>query len=301
MIERYPDDLALALSAADIERIAASGKIASLIGIEGGVAIENDLATLRAFFRQGARYMTLTHNETIDWADSATDDPKHGGLSPFGETVVREMNRLGMLVDIAHVAPDTMQDVLRVSKAPVISSHSGAHAVAPHPRNIPDSILRQLPANGGLVMVVFYPGFILPDQARATTEAFHRLRAEFPDRKLFENAFSAWIKAQNFPRATVAHVADHIDHIVQIAGIDHVGLGSDFDGISTTPQGLDSVADFPRLTAELLARRYSEADITKILGGNLLRAFHKAAAVAAELQLATPPALDPVTAPRNAP
>lgn len=293
MIERYPETFALALSADDIERIIADGKIASLIGIEGGVAIEHDLALLRGFYRQGARYMTLTHNSTLDWADAATDDPKSDGLSPFGERVVLEMNRLGMLVDLSHVAPATMADALRVSKAPVIFSHSSAFAIAPHPRNVPDEILKLVKANGGVVMVNFYSGFVVPDYARESARIRRELRAKYPDRAAYRKALEDWYKTHMFPRGTVADVADHIDHIVKVAGIDHVGIGSDFDGVSSVPVGLEDVSCYPRLTDELLRRGYSESDIHQILGGNALRAFREAGRVACELQKTTRPKVDP--------
>ncbi|GIW89347.1 MAG: dipeptidase [Isosphaeraceae bacterium] len=279
MIDKYSDVFELALTADDVERIAASGKIAGLIGIEGGVAIENSLPMLRAFHRLGARYMTLTHNQTLDWADAATDEPRHDGLSPFGEEVVREMNRLGMLVDLSHVSPAVMDDVLRISTAPVIFSHSSAYAIAPHPRNVPDEILRRLPANGGVVMVNFFPGFVVKETATALVDARRRLRAEHPDDPAaYAAALDAWFEteAPKLPRGTVADVADHIDHIVQLAGIDHVGIGSDFDGISSTPSGLEDVSCYPNLTAELLRRGYSEADLKKILGGNILRVLRQA-------------------------
>ena len=292
MVERYPDDLAMAYSAEDVERIVAEGKIASLIGIEGGVAIEDDLALLRDFARLGARYMTLTHNKTLDWADAATDEPKHDGLSPFGERVVREMNRLGMLVDISHVAPSTMRDALRVSKAPVIASHSSAYALTPHPRNVPDDVLTQVKENGGVIMVNFYSGFIVPDYAPKSAEAREALRIKYPDPVEYREAYRAFMAENTALRGTVGTVADHIDHIVQVAGIDHVGIGSDFDGITAWPVGLDDVSDYPRLTEELLRRGYSEEDVRKILGGNVLRAFKKAGAVAIELQKTTAPEVD---------
>lgn len=292
MVERYPETFAMAYSADDVERAVKEGKIASLIGIEGGVAIENDLALLRAFYRLGARYMTLTHNTTLEWADAATDTPRHGGLTPRGEQIVREMNRLGMLIDISHVSPETMDDVLRVSKAPVIASHSSAFAVAPHPRNVPDPILKRLPDNGGVIMVNFYSGFIVPDYARALNAARQDIRAKFPDPKEASRAFNAWMKANPRPRGTIAMVADHIDHLVKVGGIDHVGIGSDFDGITSSPEGLEDVSCFPRLTEELLHRGYSEADIHKILGGNVLRAFRKAGEVAESLRKTTRPEVD---------
>jgi membrane dipeptidase len=299
MAERYPNDLEMAYSADDVERIARAGKVASLIGIEGGVAIENDLAQLRAFARLGARYMTLTHNATLDWADAATGEHRHGGLTPFGERVVREMNRLGMLVDISHVSPDTMDDALRVSQAPVIASHSSAYALAPHPRNVPDAILKQLPKNGGVVMVNFFSGFIVPEYARKMNAVRKELRAQYPDPTAYAKALEEWARSNKLPRGTVATVADHIDHIAKVAGIDHVGIGSDFDGITAWPAGLEDVSCYPRLTEELLNRGYSESDVHKILGGNALRAFREAGKVAERLQKTTrpevdqPPKLDP--------
>ncbi|MFO0956617.1 MAG: dipeptidase [Isosphaeraceae bacterium] len=293
MIERYPDDLALALTADDVEKAVKDGKIASLIGIEGGIAIENDLAYLRAFHRLGARYMTLTHNKTLDWADAATDAPKHDGLTEFGERVVKEMNRLGMLVDLSHVAPSTMADALRVSKAPVIFSHSSARALCDVPRNVPDAILRELPKNGGVVMVNFYSGFLVPNARAKLNAQTEALKKKYPDEKEFEKEFQAWMKGAKEVRGTIGTVCDHIDQIVKMAGIDHVGLGSDFDGINGWPIGLDDVSDFPRITEELLKRGYSESDVHKVLGGNALRAFRGAGEVAAELQKTTRPEVDP--------
>ena len=303
MVERYPDDLEIALTADDVERIVRSGKIASLIGIEGGVAIEDDLAQLRAFARLGARYMTLTHNVTLPWADAATDKPKSGGLSPFGERVVKEMNRLGMLVDVSHVSPDTMADALRVSKAPIIASHSSAFALCPHPRNVPDAILKELPRNGGVVMVNFYSAFVLPaamEHAKTVAAARKELREKYPDADAYRKAFASWRKAHPMPRGTVSTVVDHIDHIAKVAGIDHVGIGSDFDGITAWPVGLDDASCYPRITEELLKRGYSEPDIHKVLGGNALRAFRRAGEVAKELQKTTRPEVDqPKDVPRD--
>jgi membrane dipeptidase len=292
MIERYPETFELALSADDVERIAAAGKIASLIGIEGGVAIENDLAQLRAFARLGARYMTLTHNATLDWADAATDTPRSGGLSPFGERVVREMNRLGMLVDISHVSPETMADAIRVSQAPVIASHSGAFARCPVPRNVPDDILAQLPKNGGVVMVNFFSRFVVPERALRERLVREELKRTHPDPADLDRAFAQW-SAAHPQRGTVGDVVDHIDHIARVAGIDHVGIGSDFDGITSTPVGLEDVSCYPRLTEELLRRGYSETDVHKILGGNVLRAFREAGNVADRLRETTPPDAGP--------
>ncbi len=292
MVEKYPNDFELALTADDVERIAKSGKIASLLGMEGGVAIENSLAQLRAFAALGVRYMTLTHNTSLDWADSATGSAKNGGLSPFGERVVKEMNRVGMFIDISHVSPETMDDVLRISKAPIIASHSGAYAVASHPRNVPDDILRRLPKNGGVVMVVFYPSFIVPNRAKAFAEARVDLKKTFPVEAEFDKAFDQWIKDHPMPRGSVKDIADHIDHIVKVAGIDHVGIGSDYDGISETPLGMEDVSCYPRLTDELLTRGYKDDDIRKILGGNVIRALRQAGKVANELRKTTSPEVD---------
>jgi membrane dipeptidase len=295
MVERYPDDLEMAYTADDVERIVKAGKIASLIGIEGGVAIENDLAMLRMFAKLGARYMTLTHNTTLDWADSALDDPRHGGLSPFGERVVKEMNRLGMLVDISHVSTETMDDVLRVSQAPVMASHSSAFALVANPRNIPDDILKRVAQNKGVVMVNFYSGFIVPEATKIVLEARRELQAKYPKPEDFARAYEAWNQSHPLPRGTVGDVVNHIDHIIQVAGIDHVGLGSDFDGIHAWPEGLDDVSCFPLITEELLKRGRSESDVQKILGGNILRVFREAGQVAARLQKTTAPEVDQPT------
>ncbi len=289
MVVRYPNDFALATSAEDVERIVKEGKIASLIGIEGGVAIENDLAQLRAFAALGARYMTLTHNSTLDWADAANDEHRHHGLTVFGERVVREMNRLGMLVDIAHVSEETMAHVLRVSEAPVIASHSSAYALCPSPRNVPDHILKRIATNGGVVMVNFYSGFIVAEAARVVNETRKELKAKHPDPADYARAFEAWSKVYKIPRGTISDVANHIDHIVKTAGIDHVGIGSDFDGINAWPVGLEDVSCYPRLTEELLRRGYTEPEVHKILGANVLRAFREAGKVAARLQKTTRP------------
>ncbi len=292
MVEHYPNDLAFAQTADEVEAAVKAGKIASLIGIEGGVAIEDDLALIRDFARLGARYMTLTHNKTLAWADAATGDAEHDGLTPFGERVVREMNRVGMLVDISHVSPATMDDALRVSKAPVIASHSSARALADHPRNVPDAILARIPANGGVIMVNFYSGFIVPEAIRQGRESRAELLKKYPDPADLRRATTEYNKTHPMPRGTVGDVADHIMHIAKVAGIDHVGIGSDFDGVSSVPVGLDSVADYPRLTEELLNRGVSETDIHKILGGNILRAFRKVGEIALELQKTTAPEVD---------
>jgi len=292
MVERYPDDLAMAYTADDVERAVKAGKVASLIGIEGGVAIEDDLAQLRMFAAMGARYMTLTHNTTLAWADAANDAPKHDGLTPFGERVVREMNRVGMLVDISHVSPATMSDVLRVSEAPIIASHSSARAIADHPRNVPDVILKEIPGNGGVIMVNFFSGFIVPEAVRQGMETRKELRARYPDPAEFAKAMRDHGKAHPMPRGTVKDVADHIDHIIKVAGIDHVGIGSDFDGVTSVPAGLEDVSCYPRLTEELLNRGHSEADVHKILGGNILRAFRRSGEVAERLRQTTRPEVD---------
>lgn len=272
LISRYPDELELATSVSDVERIFGAGKIASMLGIEGGHAIENSLGALRAFFDLGVRYMTLTHGSTIDWADSATDEERHGGLTPFGKEVVREMNRLGMLVDLSHVSPKVMADALEVSEAPVIFSHSSARALTDHPRNVPDDILRRMPANGGVVMVTFVPSFV--NEAVRTYQG----------------------PPEGAPRATLADVADHIEHVRKVAGVDHVGIGSDFDGISSTPVGLEDVSKFPALFAELSRRGWSEEDLRKLAGENLLRAWREAEAVARRLQRERGPSLATIEA-----
>ena len=242
MMRRWPDTFELARTADDAERIFRSGKIASMIGMEGGHAIDGSLETLRRAYAEGARYLTLTHSRNLPWADSSAGPPALDGLSAFGEEVVREMNRLGMLVDLSHTSQATMEDALRVSAAPVIFSHSSARGVTDHPRNVPDAVLRQLPKNGGVVMVAFVPAFVAADASRAT----------------------------------LADVADHVDHIRAVAGIDHIGIGADFDGISEVVRGLEDVSTYPALTAELLRRGYRDEDVGQILGGNLLRAWREA-------------------------
>ena len=296
MVERYQNVFEMAYNADDVERITRKGKIASLIGIEGGVAIENSLAQLRAFYTLGARYMTLTHNTTLDWADAANDAPTHDGLTPFGERVVKEMNRLGMLVDISHVSPATMADALRVSQAPLIASHSSAFAICPSPRNVPDEILKEVKKNGGVVMVNFYSGFVVPESGKKMRQLRTEMLAKFPDRTARAKAMDEWFKSEGakLARGTYRDVADHIDHLVKVAGVDHVGIGSDFDGITMWPVGLDDVSSYPRLTEELLHRGYSEADIHKILGGNVLRAFRQAGDVAKRLRATTPPEVDEI-------
>ena len=285
MVKRYADVFELARTADDVVRIHDRGKIAALIGVEGGHMIENSLDTLTEFYERGARYLGLTQTESIDWADSATDEPRSGGLSPFGQRVVLKMNRLGMLVDLAHVSHDTMRAVLHVSKAPVISSHSGAYAVAAHPRNVPDDVLREIARNGGVVMVVFFSGYIHPEGARSMADYFQQERAlkqQYPDPEEFKAAWTAWNQAHPTPPGTVHTVVDHIDHIVRVAGIDHVGLGSDYEGAKRFPAQLEDVSGYPYITQELLNRGYSQPDIHKIMGGNLLRALRRAEQVARE-------------------
>jgi membrane dipeptidase len=287
MTERSAE-LEFARTAADIERIHRRRKIASLIGIEGGHALENSLGALRQFYDLGVRYLTLTHSSAIDWADAATDAPRHGGLSPFGEEVVREMNRLGMMIDLSHVSDETMRDAIRVSEAPVIFSHSSARAIADHPRNVPDDVLRLVKQNDGIVMVNFYSGFVEPTSAERTRtmlETQRELRQRFAgDSVGYRAAWGEWRRANPMARGSVATIADHIDHIVKTAGIDHVGIGSDYDGVSLLPEGLDDVAALPNLTVELLRRGYSDRDVKKILGENFLRVMKDVERTAARLQ-----------------
>jgi membrane dipeptidase len=284
---RYPDDLEMAYSVADVERIKKAGKIASLIGVEGGHSIDNSVGTLRMLYKLGVRYMTLTHSESLDWADSCTDAPKAHGLSKLGEEIVLEMNRLGMLVDLSHVSPNTMKAALKVTKAPVIFSHSSARAVADHPRNVPDDVLKLVKANGGVVMINFYSGFVVPEGARAMSKMFdvvRDLRKKYPeDNEKFREAIRAWQKENEYPAGTVHTLVDHIEHVIKVAGIDHVGLGSDYDGITKTPDQLNDVSCYPYITQELLNRGYKKDDIVKVLGGNVMRVFRDAEKVAAGL------------------
>jgi membrane dipeptidase len=292
MIARYPDRLALALTADDIERDFKRGRVASLLGMEGGHAIENSLGALRSYYALGARYMTLTHNVTLDWADAALDTARHDGLTEFGREVVREMNRLGMLVDLSHVSPGVMSDALDVSESPVIFSHSAARALTNHPRNVPDSILARLKKNGGVVMVTFVPAFVSPEAAAWDMEAqreWNRIKATVTDTAERQKIQDQWKAAHPQPRATLKQVADHIEHVRDIAGVDHVGIGSDFDGIDTVPEGLEDSSKFPQLFAELIRRGWDDADLKKLAGQNLLRAFHTAEATAARLQKARQP------------
>lgn len=287
MIERYPETFTLALTVDDIERIHESGKIASMIGVEGGHCIENSLNVLRQLYKLGARYMTLTHSDTLDWADSATDEFRHGGLTPFGEEVVREMNRLGMMVDLSHVSPDTMKHALRITKAPVLFSHSSARAVADHPRNVPDDVLKLVAKNDGVVMVNFFSGFVVPAAADNYAQSFALRREQeklLGDKDKADAIVRRWRRANPMPRGSIHDLIDHIDHIVKLAGIDHVGLGSDYDGVSVLPTQMDDVSTYPFITQALLDRGYSGSDITKVLGTNLLRVMKRTEEVAQVLQ-----------------
>jgi membrane dipeptidase len=293
MTRRWPETFELALTADAAERAFRNGRIGSMIGMEGGHSMDSSLATLRMLYALGARYMTLTHSLNTPWADAATDEPKHGGLSKFGEEVVREMNRMGLLVDLSHVSPDTMADAIRVSEAPIIFSHSSARALCNVPRNVPDDVLRLMPKNGGVVMVTFVPGFIsqeVADYGARQTSQRNLLTTQFPSNQAYVNASLERWRAENpEPKATLSQVADHIDHIRKVAGIDHIGLGGDFDGITSVVLGLEDVSKYPALTAELLKRGYKDDEIKKILGLNVLRAWRGAEAVAAKLQKARQP------------
>lgn len=274
LIKKYPDTFEQAFTYEDILRIRKAGKIASLIGVEGGHSIDNSLGVLRVYHTLGVRYMTLTHSDTLDWADASTDKPKNNGLSPFGELVVLEMNRLGMMVDISHVSADTMRHVLKVTRAPVIASHSSAFGIAQHPRNVPDDVLKLVAKNRGVVMVNFFSGFVVPEGARQMAgmfETVRKLQEKYPNENDFKAAFDTWKKEHPIPRGSVHTVVDHIEHIIKVAGIDHVGLGSDYDGIGTTPRQMDDVSSYPLITQELLNRGYSKEDIHKVLGSNALR------------------------------
>jgi membrane dipeptidase len=291
--ERYPATFALARTAADVRRAHAAGRIACLIGVEGGGQIDGSLSVLRAYAALGAGYLTLTHSRTIEWADSATDDPKHGGLTDFGRKVVLELNRLGMLVDLSHVSENTMRDALAVTKAPVIYSHSSARAIDDHPRNVSDEVLRLVAKNGGVVMVNYAPIYISDAYRRWSADsAAERTRLNAPpfggldigDPAKAEADYALWLKAHPAPAVTLSEVADHVVHIAKIAGVDHVGLGSDFDGVGETlPQGLGDVSTYPALLAELMRRGWSDADIAKLAGGNVLRVMEAAERVKAQL------------------
>jgi membrane dipeptidase len=288
MIEKYPRDLMLATSTADIRRAKKEGKVGVLMGIEGGHAIENSLPALREFYRLGVRYMTLTHNNTNEWADACCDTARHGGLSEFGKEVVAEMNRLGMLVDVSHVSDETMSDVLDVSKAPVIASHSSARVFSNHKRNVPDELLKRIAQNGGVVMVNFYPAFLDEKVRVADLERDKKLKAQRDalreqfkgDPRRLEDELKKLNDANPIPNTTLSMLVDHIEHIAKVAGVDHVGLGSDFDGVPNLPEGIRDVADLPNITYELLRRGHTDADVLKILGGNFMRVFAEAERVA---------------------
>ncbi len=290
---KYPADLELALTAADVRRIHRAGRIAALIGIEGGHQIDNSLAVLRQMYDLGARYMTLTHVRNTAWADAATDAPAHHGLTAFGEEVVREMNRLGMLVDLSHVSPDTMRAALAVSAAPVMFSHSSARAIVDHPRDVPDDVLALVAKNGGVVMVNFYPGYVsaarnqwdadrAAEEARYNSPPYGGMYIGQPERA--KAALAEWERAHPKPMTSLAQVADHIEHIRQAAGVDHVGLGSDFDGIPEGPRGLEGVDRFPALLIELMRRGWTDGDIAKVAGENVLRVMAACERVAAGLR-----------------
>ncbi len=292
IIQKYPDVFAPAYTAADVRKAYADGKIGSLLGMEGGHAIENSLGALRAYYDLGARYMTLTHNVTLDWADAANDKPLHGGLTPFGQEVVREMNRLGMLVDLSHVSPGVMSAALNTTEAPVIFSHSAARANTDVPRNVPDSILRRLPKNGGVVMMTFVPGFVSQKVANFD-KALNAVRDSIAKRYPNDNdaqfrAIAAWREKNPTPIATIADVADHMDHIKLVAGPENIGIGGDYDGITEVVQGLEDVSKYPDLLAELVRRGWTDAEITGVAGGNVLRVLERAEAVSARLRKIRP-------------
>jgi membrane dipeptidase len=289
MVARYPDTFELALTAADIERVHRQGRIACLIGMEGGHSINNSLAVLRMAYGLGARYMTLTHTKNTDWADAAGDQPRHRGLTQFGEEVVREMNRLGMLVDLSHVTDETMRAALKVSQAPVIFSHSSVRALCNSPRNVPDDVLATTARKGGVVMICFLPGF-LTERGRIAMAASdaekERLRQLYPDNSpAFRKAMADWHREHPSPHeASLSDVADHIDHVRKVAGIDHVGIGSDFEGFDGAPEGLEDVSCYPALLAELMRRGYTREEIQKVAGLNLLRVFREVEKVSARMK-----------------
>lgn len=297
LVARYPNDMMLAANSAELEKGMKAGKIAGMLGMEGGQSIGSSLAVLRDMYELGARYMTLTHSRNTPWGDSATDAPQHGGLTDFGRQVVREMNRIGMIVDLSHVSEATMKDALATSKAPVMFSHSGVRAVNDHPRNVPDSVLPLVKANGGIVMVVLLPAFLDADvraQGLARTAEQARLKALYPgDPAAATKALAAWDKANPVPTTTIAKVADHIDHIRKLAGIDHIGLGGDYDGMDSAPVGMEDVSGYPALFVELAKRGYSQADLEKIASGNMLRVLKAVEAYAAS-QKGQPPIETPV-------
>ncbi|MFN5011104.1 MAG: dipeptidase [Gammaproteobacteria bacterium] len=305
IIERYPDTFRFATTVAEIRAAHRAGRIASMLGMEGGYGLENSLGALRAYYDLGVRYMALTHNAHTDWADAAAMVPaRHDGLTPFGEEVVREMNRLGMLIDLSHAAPSTMADTLRITEAPVIFSHSSARGVCDVPRNVPDDILREMPRNGGVVMVTFVAGFINCEVGRVTQPYMAALRARAaaaPTREEADRIMAEGRAAMPRPRTTIAMVADHIDHIRRVAGIDHVGIGGDFDGNDAWPEGLDDVSTYPRLFAELIRRGWTDAELRKLAGENALRAMERTERVAARLQRERPASTVVFTPPATTP
>ena len=294
MVATWPGELALALTADDVEAARAGGRIASLLGAEGGHSIGSSLAALRALDALGVRYLTLTHNDNTPWADSATDVPAAGGLTAFGHEVVREMNRLGMLVDLSHVAATTMRDALATTEAPVVFSHSSALALCDTPRNVPDDVLAALPGNGGVCMVTFVPEFVSPDTAAWRVEAAAaaaEVGVDAKDWEAFGRFTAEWAREHPKPDATIAQVADHVEHVREVAGLDHVGIGGDYDGTDTFPVGLEDVSGYPRLVAELLDRRWSDDEVARLVRGNALRVLRDAEAVARDLQATRSPAI----------
>lgn len=295
---RYPQTFAMVRTAEDVERAHASGRIGCMIGVEGGGQIDGNLSVLRTYAALGAGYLTLTHSRTIEWADSATDNPKHQGLTDFGRQVVLELNRLGMLVDLSHVSEDTMRDALAVTKAPVIFSHSGARSIDDHPRNVSDAVLQLVRENGGVVMVNYAPAYVSnayrlwsadmgAEKTRLNAPPFGGIDIGQPEKAAAD--FAAWLKAHPAPQVTLAQVADHIEHIAKIAGVEHVGLGSDFDGVGETlPSGLEDVSTYPALLAELMRRGWSDADIAKLAGGNVLRVMKAAEQAKVVLAVSNP-------------
>ena len=293
MAGRYPDRLELALTAADVERIFAAGRVASLIGAEGGHSIACSLGALRALYRLGVRYLTLTHNANVPWADSATDEPAAGGLTTFGRQVVAEMQRLGMLVDLSHTAPPTMRDAFDAAEAPVIYSHSSARALCDHPRNVPDEMLARLPGNNGVCMVTFVPAFVSPQcrEWHQGLDAEMKRRGLDPWDQASRAAREEYARRNPAPRATLAQVAGHIEHVREVAGVDHVGIGGDFDGTEDLPDGLADVSCYPALIAELLERGWSEQDCARLAGGNVLRVMREAESAARAISARRGPSL----------
>jgi len=293
-VARYADRLELASGADDVARVFASGRLASLMGAEGGHSIACSLPTLRALFALGVRYLTLTHNDNVPWADSATDEPRVGGLTPFGREVVREMNRLGMLVDLSHVSADTMRDALNTTESPVIFSHSSCRALVDHPRNVPDDVLRRLPANGGVCMITFVPAFVSVPCCAYDAQVTVEMRRRGRDPRDWHQRLvmtAEWAQDHPRPTATLSEVADHVEHARAVAGIDHVGIGGDYDGCEALPEGLEDVSRYPALFAALLDRGWSEDDCAKLAGANVLRVLRAAEAVAGRLSQERPASL----------